>query len=1314
MAPSRPRRPRRRPASSRRPWSRQRRGRCCRRSGTRANASTPAESRIFKPPPIATPTAPSVGIIGSGGTGLSPVSSPVGIKQGDATPSSVILSARAQRSPGSSCRVCVKTLKDSEFFRVCSECGNKVCEDCASYSTKSSDGDQDTWNCSICRRRLSSRAKSEQPPSSEGAATLTTGVPTIMAAPMPPPSPGAPTALNLFSGLAAMASSVAGTQQQQAGTPSSSLPSTLSTSLSSTLPSTAVSSAVVNTPSTPTAAEPPATTANGYPHRKLSRGAGRQTSLDRTKSIERSRSRDESRDRRPPTATAAAAPGTDVRRPRDRSRERPSVPRRRSDNDEENPRGTVRAASVRRGRMSDYMLRDATDDHLSFHRIHAAHSETDVSRSRKTSHANLHVTRPLESSMTRATVEDAPVTRESESSGDEGQTANSWQSRGRRRSIMRQQSYEEEDADGEAFVSSTSNSLSLWGAGDPPIRRHSTQDPSRRDDSLEGRRTRDSLDVPQHSRVHRHHSWDYDVTRDTLPISGIMASSSAGSRHSSESDVSSEAASERGSMTALEDTRRFSRSSIKRRSSYRASRSKNHEMNDPYDADDQSGPLDSSPSPMSPEVPAAGPGVGAGGGSGVASAQSSPRRTGTSSLEDEQWLHPADEEYRSTRRRSSAVSEGSRMLPTPPTSPRGSSVYSAATPTPPTSAGVGGVSRITQSLEVNTSRDLSMDEGLKRQSSVTEGETIRIVIHDVDIDHRKSSVQEKGRRRVKIQRDMSDTAHRTRGLGMRVVGGKVGSDGHLFAYVVWTVPGGPAEVAGVVQGDKVLEWNGVTLTDRSFEEVCSIMEELHPQEDTVELLLEPSNDLRSLDYGDDPSALAQQKKGSLEGRAPSECENDKSHSASSRRKLPRIPSDFSREPVSGKLQVQLWYDQEKSHLIVTVVSAHDLRFRDSSTYGPPEAFVCLRLYPYSDCKMYSTGVAESSCKPMWNSSFIWEGLTADALMALTLELSVWDYISDTENGFLGETLIDLRHAYLDERPTWYRLQERRSRSANATPRGSIASYDFTAPPIRRPSSVRSGSDDGEDSRNSSLDSGLLHPDLAWRESRSPSRRGSSLSEQAEIEVYQLSRSYPHSLPQSRRSSVAYQSSSSPEFKGTPSNGRPDEDVRTWSVTGDDTSANLGPGQVVPRGYRDILTDDFTLGEIHLALTLTKGQLEVEVSNARGLPTAASGQEPDTYVKTYLKDGDRRFQKRKTRVTRHSQEPRYDQTLRYAAHDALGRSLLVMVWERQRGFEHNIGIGVAEISLAKIEHSQQSLIGWYRLLPVSSVMRVDSDSGDSVR
>ena len=84
---------------------------------------------------------------------------------------------------------------------------------------------------------------------------------------------------------------------------------------------------------------------------------------------------------------------------------------------------------------------------------------------------------------------------------------------------------------------------------------------------------------------------------------------------------------------------------------------------------------------------------------------------------------------------------------------------------------------------------------------------------------------------------------------MRVVGGKTAPDGRLFAYIVWTVPGGPAEKGGLQQGDKVLEWGGVSLIDRSFEEVCSIMDRTG---DMVELLVEHATDLRMCDLLDDP------------------------------------------------------------------------------------------------------------------------------------------------------------------------------------------------------------------------------------------------------------------------------------------------------------------------------------------------------------------------------------------------------------------------------------------------------------------------------
>lgn len=84
---------------------------------------------------------------------------------------------------------------------------------------------------------------------------------------------------------------------------------------------------------------------------------------------------------------------------------------------------------------------------------------------------------------------------------------------------------------------------------------------------------------------------------------------------------------------------------------------------------------------------------------------------------------------------------------------------------------------------------------------------------------------------------------------MRVVGGKTGADGKLFAHIVWTVPGGPAEKGGLQQGDKILEWCSMSLVDRSFEEVCAIMDRTG---EVAELLVEhAATDFRMCDLIED-------------------------------------------------------------------------------------------------------------------------------------------------------------------------------------------------------------------------------------------------------------------------------------------------------------------------------------------------------------------------------------------------------------------------------------------------------------------------------
>lgn len=53
-------------------------------------------------------------------------------------------------------------------------------------------------------------------------------------------------------------------------------------------------------------------------------------------------------------------------------------------------------------------------------------------------------------------------------------------------------------------------------------------------------------------------------------------------------------------------------------------------------------------------------------------------------------------------------------------------------------------------------------------------------------------------------------------------------------------------------------------------------------------------------------------------------------------------------------------------------------------------------------------------------------------------------------------------------------------------------------------------------------------------------------------------------------------------------------------------------------------------------------------------------------------------------------------------------LVVMLWEKQKGFEHNVGLGGAEIAFNRIKLTQTTL-GWYPLYPIQTL---GSDSNDS--
>ncbi|XP_071744324.1 uncharacterized protein [Lepeophtheirus salmonis] len=65
------------------------------------------------------------------------------------------------------CKVCFKTLQETEFFRVCTVCIKRVCEDCsATYKNNSELSQVSNWTCSICIRRRANREKGKGPTNS--------------------------------------------------------------------------------------------------------------------------------------------------------------------------------------------------------------------------------------------------------------------------------------------------------------------------------------------------------------------------------------------------------------------------------------------------------------------------------------------------------------------------------------------------------------------------------------------------------------------------------------------------------------------------------------------------------------------------------------------------------------------------------------------------------------------------------------------------------------------------------------------------------------------------------------------------------------------------------------------------------------------------------------------------------------------------------------------------------------------------------------------------------------------------------------------
>ncbi|XP_068251989.1 regulating synaptic membrane exocytosis protein 2 isoform X35 [Nyctibius grandis] len=269
-------------------------------------------------------------------------------------------------------------------------------------------------------------------------------------------------------------------------------------------------------------------------------------------------------------------------------------------------------------------------------------------------------------------------------------------------------------------------------------------------------------------------------------------------------------------------------------------------------------------------------------------------------------------------------------------------------------------------------------------------------------------------------------------LGLKVVGGKMTESGRLCAFITKVKRGSLADTVGHLRpGDEVLEWNGRLLQGATFEEVYNIILESKPEPQVELVVSRPIGDIPRIP--DSTHAQLESSSSSFESQkmdrpsisvtspmspgmlrdVPQFLSGQLSSQSLSRRTTPFVP----------RVQIKLWYDKVGHQLIVTILGAKDLPSREDGR--PRNPYVKIYFLPdRSDKNKRRTKTVKKTLEPKWNQTFIYSPVHRREFRERMLEITLWDQarVREEESEFLGEILIELETALLDDEPHWYKLQ----------------------------------------------------------------------------------------------------------------------------------------------------------------------------------------------------------------------------------------------------------------------------------------------------
>ncbi|CAI5653283.1 unnamed protein product [Oreochromis niloticus] len=253
-------------------------------------------------------------------------------------------------------------------------------------------------------------------------------------------------------------------------------------------------------------------------------------------------------------------------------------------------------------------------------------------------------------------------------------------------------------------------------------------------------------------------------------------------------------------------------------------------------------------------------------------------------------------------------------------------------------------------------------------------------------------------------------------LGLKVVGGRVTESGRLGAFITKVKKGSLADVVGHLRaGDEVLQWNGKLLPGATMKEVYNIILESQADPQVELVVSRPIGDIPRIPDTSHPP---------LESSSSS-FESQKMERPSLNVLSPSSPGMLQDAPqlMPGRLSLKLWYDKVGHQLIVNVLQAVELSLRPDGR--PRSPYVKMYFLPdRSDKSKRRTKTVKKTCEPKWNQTFVYSHVHRRDFRNHMLELTVWDQPRSPEEDsiFLGEVLVELETALLDDKPHWYPLQ----------------------------------------------------------------------------------------------------------------------------------------------------------------------------------------------------------------------------------------------------------------------------------------------------